>query len=185
MTTTPTRPRMAQHGWNRPEARNARGGGAGRIPLRRPYDWLAAGPVVLVGSSGCQIYAGNASGVGLGLVAARLLAQAMADHPADPALGAWAYASRFHRRYSPFLTGVALMFRLFRELGTEAIQAFVESGLFSPSLASQGLENTLGFVGLREWRAIVEGAIRERRYTRHRLRLCRRRRRSYEFCGYR
>ena len=53
-------------------------GGSGAIPLRRPHDRLADDRVALLGDAGCQVFPAHGSGVGAGLVAARLLADTLA-----------------------------------------------------------------------------------------------------------
>lgn len=53
-------------------------GGAGPIPLRRPFDRLADDQVVLLGDAGCQVFPAHGSGVGAGMIAARLLTDTLA-----------------------------------------------------------------------------------------------------------
>ena len=53
-------------------------GGSGAIPLRRAHDRLADERVALLGDAGCQVFPAHGSGVGAGLVAARLLADTLA-----------------------------------------------------------------------------------------------------------
>ncbi|MCB9563404.1 MAG: FAD-dependent oxidoreductase [Kofleriaceae bacterium] len=54
-------------------------GGAGAIPLRRPHDRLADDQVALLGDAGCQVFPAHGSGIGAGMLAARLLADVVAD----------------------------------------------------------------------------------------------------------
>jgi len=53
-------------------------GGSGAIPLRRAHDRLADERVALLGDAGCQVFPAHGSGVGAGLIAARLLADTLA-----------------------------------------------------------------------------------------------------------
>jgi flavin-dependent dehydrogenase len=53
-------------------------GGSGAIPLRRAHDRLADDRVALIGDAGCQVFPAHGSGVGSGLLAARLLADTLA-----------------------------------------------------------------------------------------------------------
>jgi flavin-dependent dehydrogenase len=53
-------------------------GGSGAIPLSRAHDRLADDRVALLGDAGCQVFPAHGSGVGSGLVAARLLADTLA-----------------------------------------------------------------------------------------------------------
>jgi flavin-dependent dehydrogenase len=65
---------VARHAWVGPRVF----GGAGPIPLRRAHDRLANEQVALLGDAGCQVFPAHGSGIGAGLVAARLLADTLA-----------------------------------------------------------------------------------------------------------
>jgi hypothetical protein len=53
-------------------------GGSGAIPLCRAHDRLADDRVALLGDAACQVFPAHGSGVGAGLLAARLLADTLA-----------------------------------------------------------------------------------------------------------
>lgn len=53
-------------------------GGSGAIPLRRSHDRLADDRVALLGDAACQVFPAHGSGVGAGMLAARLLADTLA-----------------------------------------------------------------------------------------------------------
>jgi menaquinone-9 beta-reductase len=53
-------------------------GGGGAIPLGRSHHRLADDRVALVGDSGCQVFPAHGSGIGAGMIAARLLADTIA-----------------------------------------------------------------------------------------------------------
>src|SRR5690606_38217140 len=75
-------------------------GGARALPLSRPDDLLARGSVALVGDAARQVFSAHGSGIGIGLVAARLLADTLAQGrtPRD-------YAVAFQRRWGGLLAG--------------------------------------------------------------------------------
>ena len=52
-------------------------GGSGLIPLRRPYSRFTAPGLALIGDSACQVFPAHGSGIGLGLIAGRMLADAV------------------------------------------------------------------------------------------------------------
>jgi flavin-dependent dehydrogenase len=64
---------VAQHAWVGERVF----GGSGAISLRRPHDRLASDRVALLGDAGCQVFPAHGSGVGAGLVAARMLADTL------------------------------------------------------------------------------------------------------------
>ena len=115
-------------------------GGVRLIPLRRPYERLAGPGLALVGDSGNMVYSAHASGIGMGLVAARLLADAVTGH-ADPGgeAATWAYSAAFHRRLGPRLGGMDVLRRLFRSLTGAEADGLLAAGFLAPGATATGL----------------------------------------------
>ncbi|MCZ7686273.1 MAG: tryptophan 7-halogenase [Sandaracinaceae bacterium] len=115
-------------------------GGQGAIPLRRPYRVLGAGGVALVGDAACQVYASHGSGVGMGLVAARALCDAL-ERAEDPgaAEALRGYSRAFHRRHGGLLAGADAFRRLSSSLRAEDIAQLIESGVFDARVFASGL----------------------------------------------
>ncbi|HEY3352279.1 MAG TPA: FAD-dependent monooxygenase [Polyangia bacterium] len=113
-------------------------GGARLIPLRRPYDRLAEGPVAALGDAACQVFPGHGSGVGLGLVAARLLADALAD-----GAGPWPYAVAWQRRYGGLAAAYGLLRRFAQALPPGALGRLMAAGLLDAETVRPGLEQRL------------------------------------------
>lgn len=115
-------------------------GGQGAIPLRRPYAVLGARGVALVGDAACQVYSSHGSGVGMGLVAARVLADAIegADDPGSDGV-LRAYSRSFARKHGALLAGADAFRRVSQSLAPEEIAELVTSGLFDARLFGSGL----------------------------------------------
>ncbi len=109
--------------------------GARAIPLRRPFDRLAHGPVALVGDAGCQVFSAHGSGIAAGLAAARLFAEALA---ADE--GAAGYEHRWHTRYGGLYATYDLFRRFSQSLAPRDIAALIEAGVLEPIGALAALE---------------------------------------------
>jgi len=75
-------------------------GGEGLIPIRRPYERLAAAGIALIGDAGCQVVPPTGCGIGGTLVAARMLADAVTGRDDPGGIEAtWAYQAAFqHER---------------------------------------------------------------------------------------
>ena len=58
-------------------AMSLRFGGQRAIPLGRPHDTLASDRVALVGDAARQVFSAHGSGIGAGMVAARMLVDAI------------------------------------------------------------------------------------------------------------
>lgn len=109
-------------------------GGARAIPLRRPYDRIAAGNVAALGDAACQVFSAHGSGIGIGLVAARMLADALAD-----GRGPEGYGVAFHRRWGGLLATYDLFRRFSQSLSTADVEAMLEAGLLDETAALAGL----------------------------------------------
>jgi flavin-dependent dehydrogenase len=126
-------------------------GGGAAIPLRRVYHRLTAPGVALIGDAACQVMAGHGSGIGFGLIAGRVLADAVrgAGDPGDPRV-LFRYQSRFLREHGPVFAGYDAVRRMSERLGTRGIERMFETGLFSAQLAEPGLHQQLGSPPLEE-----------------------------------
>ncbi len=101
-------------------------GGGREIPIRRPYDRLAQGKVALVGDAACQVFPPHGSGVGYGLVAARLLADALGE-----GCGVEGYATEFQRRYGGTLAAEDIFRRFQQGVTRDRLARLMSSGLIS------------------------------------------------------
>lgn len=116
-------------------------GGTGLIPLRRPYARLTTPGLALVGDAACQVFPAHGSGIGIGLIAGRMLAEALIDH-ADPGAAAalWSYQSAFHRTYGPTLVAYDAVRAMSTKLGSDGVAQMVRAGLLSEPMTRAGLD---------------------------------------------
>ena len=114
-------------------------GGARAIPLRRPFDRLASadGRIALLGDAAGQVFPAHGSGIGAGLVAARLLADALAD-----GRGAPGYALAWHRQFGGLLASYELFRRFSTTLSVEDLGRMMDLGLMDAALLRHGLAQT-------------------------------------------
>lgn len=116
-------------------------GGAGVIPLRRPYARFVAPGLALVGDAACQVFPGHGSGIGMGLLAGSLLADAVAG-AADPGdeRALWQYQATFQHRYGGLLAAYDAFRRMSTALGGAGVAKMVRAGLLTEDLARAGLD---------------------------------------------
>ncbi len=116
-------------------------GGYGVIPLRRPYARFTAPGLALVGDAACQVFPAHGSGIGLGLIAGRLLAEAVdgADDPGDEAT-LWRYQAAFHHELGGVLVSSDVFRRMSTAIGSAGVEALVRSGLMTETSAHAGLD---------------------------------------------
>ncbi len=116
-------------------------GGRGAIPVRRPYDTLGCAGVALIGDAACQVHASHGSGVGMGLLAARTLVDAVAkqDDPGSAASVA-RYTRAFHAEFGPLLCAADAFRRFVQQSSREDLTALVSRGLLDERLAMDALE---------------------------------------------
>ncbi len=118
----------AEHSW----VGEAEFGGTAIIPLRRPYARLGAEGIALIGNSACQVFPAHGSGVGTSLLAARLLADSVAQHD-DPGSheAVWGYQAAFHRGHGAWHNAYDVIRRMSAELSRAEVQRMVGAGLMS------------------------------------------------------
>lgn len=117
-------------------------GGQGAIPLRRAYALLGAARVALVGDAACQVYGTHGSGVGMHLIAARILADSIDGDPGAQA-GLDRYTRRFHRRYGGLLAGADAFRRLSQSLERGTVAGLMDVGLLDERVMGSGVEQRL------------------------------------------
>ncbi len=107
-------------------------GGSARIPIRRPYDRFAAEGVALLGDAACQTFPAHGSGVGSGLVAARMLADAVQpfDDPGCPE-AMWTYQATFQRERGGVHAAYDVLRRASQRLDEPTVAALMEHGLIN------------------------------------------------------
>lgn len=120
-------------------------GGSRAIPLRRPYTRLVAPGVALLGDSASQVFSAHGSGIGVGLNAARLLAEVVTESAGrgeDPGALAslWPYARRFHRQWGGLLANSDLVRRFSQSLSVNDQESLFASGLMAPHLVRATLQ---------------------------------------------
>jgi len=116
-------------------------GGFGVIPLRRPYARFTAPGLALVGDAACQVFPAHGSGIGVGLVAGRILAEAVGD-AADPGDEAalWRYQAAFQHELGGTLAAYDGIRRMSTALGAGGVAAMVDAGLMDESMTRAGLD---------------------------------------------
>lgn len=109
--------------------------GARAIPLRRPYDLLGKGNVALLGDAACQVFSAHGSGIGLGLIAARMLAETIAGGQ-----DGYAYNVAFHRKWGGLLATYELFRRFSQSLTAAELGAMIRAGLMDEATVRGALQ---------------------------------------------
>ena len=115
-------------------------GGGGLIPLRRPFDRFTTTGAALVGDAGCQVFSTHGSGIGNGMIAARLLADATADaaDPGDPGV-LWRYQAGYQRERGAHSAPFDVFRRLSQTWTPEDVEGLLATEVLSPALWSEGI----------------------------------------------
>lgn len=130
-------------------------GGSRAIPVRRPLDRLADGPVALLGDAGCQVFSAHGSGIGVGLVAARLLADTLAGGGTP-----WDYAVAWQRRWGGLIASYELFRQLSEQLSPDDLRQLMAAGLLDPELTAAGLTQRPVRVPPRKLPGLAAGLLR-------------------------
>jgi flavin-dependent dehydrogenase len=113
-------------------------GGHRAIPLGQPQPVLTRGRIVRLGDSAGQVFAAHGSGIAAGMVAARMLAEALADGegPND-------YAVRWMRTHGGVFAAYDCFRRFSQRISLEELRVLFQSGLIDEASAAAGLAQTL------------------------------------------
>lgn len=134
-------------------------GGQGAIPLRRPWERFAVPGAALVGDAACQVFPAHGSGVGPGLLAARVLAEQAAGHAdAGGAAAMHAYQAGYMREHGAVAAAYDVFRRLSQELDGAEVERLIATGLVSSASSVNGLAQRMPAAGAGEalrlvWRA--------------------------------
>lgn len=115
-----------------------RTGGARAVPLGRPHDVLAEGNVALLGDAAGQVFSAHGSGIAAGLLAARLLADTLAE-----GRGPEPYGVRWQRRYGGTLAAYDVFRRFSQGLSTDEVGALLDAGLLDAESSIAALRQEL------------------------------------------
>lgn len=130
-------------------------GGGRQIPIRRPYDVLARGRVALLGDAASQVFPPHGSGVGFGLVAARMLADAL-----DEERGVEGYAADFQRRHGGNLAAHDLFRRFQQDLPRHHLGHLMAAGLMTEQALLRALIQRSPRPGARDLARLLWGSRR-------------------------
>lgn len=126
-------------------------GGGGLIPVRRPYSQLASAGTALIGDAAGQLATIHGSGVGFGLIAARLLADATIgaiDPGSSQVTGT--YQSSFLREYGGSIAANDAVRRMSIVLGVDGVEKLYAKGLMTAEAAEPALHQKFGAPSLTE-----------------------------------
>lgn len=133
-------------------------GGGRVIPIGRPRPCLYRGRAVAIGDAALQVHAAHGSGVGAGLVGARMLAEALSAGE-----GLAGYNTRWQRAHGGLFAAADVFARMTRTLDGDDVHALITSGVLTPCLVKATLEQRDALPAWNELPTLLRGAARARR----------------------
>jgi len=136
-------------------------GGAGAIPLRRPWDTLGTAGVALVGDAASMVFPAHGSGVGAGLIAARLLGDAVAagTDPGSPAV-IRRYSQSFHQELGSLCVAYDAFRRATQDLSADELTALMAAGFLNEHTTGDALAQVMPGFALQRSLALGRAALR-------------------------
>lgn len=110
-------------------------GGSRAIPVRRPFDRLTDGRVVAIGDASSQVFPAHGSGIGAGMVAARTLADALAE-----GRGPHRWAAEWMRGEGGLFASYDVFRRFSQTMSARDLERLMETGLMDEATALAGKE---------------------------------------------
>ena len=130
-------------------------GGSRAIPLSRPVDQLVHQNVALLGDAARQVFTVHGSGIGLGMIAAKTLAETLcAGEPLQR------YRARWMRSYGALQATYEVFRRFSASLTEDEIRALVDAGLMNARSAGPTLQQRWPAVDPLAWAQSAVGAVR-------------------------
>ncbi len=127
-------------------------GGARAIPLARPRERLVRGNVIALGDVAGQVFSAHGSGIGAGLVAARMVGEALAKgRPYD-------YAVAWQRRFGGTFAAYDVVRRFSQTLSETDLRELMRAGLIDPISATAAMQQRFPSLGLRSSIRRLQGA---------------------------
>jgi flavin-dependent dehydrogenase len=127
-------------------------GGARAIPLARPRERLVRGNVIALGDVAGQVFSAHGSGIGAGLVAARMLGEALA------AGRPYTYAVQWQRRFGGTFAAYDVFRRFSQTLTEGELRELMRAGLIDPVSATAAMQQRFPSLGLTSTIARLQGA---------------------------
>jgi len=139
-------------------------GAPGRIPLRRPYDKLAEEGIALLGNSANMVFPAHGSGVGTGMIAAKILADCAKGHddPGD-AEALNDYCVAFQRRWGALLAVYDLFRRMSQNMTKEEVGDLLTLGILNKGSFMAGLDQRMPDASLEDLLETAAGAVKRPR----------------------
>jgi menaquinone-9 beta-reductase len=131
-------------------------GGARAIPLSRPVDRIVEGSTALLGDSARQVFTVHGSGIGIGLIAARVLADVLKEGaPLD------VYRVRWMRSYGALQATYEVFRRFSADLTVDELRVLVEAGLMNAKAAGPTMAQRWPAIDPAAWLVSGVGALKE------------------------
>ena len=137
-------------------------GGQALIPLRRPYDRFAAPGLALVGNAACHVFSAHGSGVGSGMIAGKILADAAMGH-SDPGCleVTWDYQAKFMRKIGAVNAAYDVLRRLAQSMDSEEIDRMVSASLLLPGTSRSAMDQRMPKLEARDGLQLIRAALNE------------------------
>lgn len=140
-------------------------GGHRAIPLRRPYAHLVSPGLALLGDAASQVYSTHGSGIGIGLIAARLLANVVGTayaggHDIGAIESLWDYPKKFHRKYGGLLASSDAFRRFSQTLSVPETATLFDRGILTVGMATDALAQKSPGVHPRETAGQLKGLVK-------------------------
>lgn len=129
-------------------------GGSRAIPVGAPLERFVRKNVVAIGDAARQVFSAHGSGIGAGLIAARLLADALAD-----GRGPKGYERDWQAEFGPLFASYAVFADFTRTLTVDDLADMMRSGLMDADMATAGLTQRMPPVEPRRLVAKVRGLL--------------------------
>jgi flavin-dependent dehydrogenase len=137
-------------------------GGQAMIPIRRPYDRFAAPGIALVGDAACQVFPAHGSGVGSGMIAGKMLADAAKGQEDPGSLEAtWNYQATFMRKIGAVNAAYDVFRKAVQKMDSVEMDRMVSASLLLPGASRKTLDQKMPSFEMRDQLPLMRAVSRE------------------------
>ncbi|KPA17725.1 geranylgeranyl reductase [Candidatus Magnetomorum sp. HK-1] len=134
-------------------------GGSARIPLHRPYNQFVTEGAALIGDAACHVFPAHGSGVGSGMIAARMLTDAISQYDDPGRLEAlWQYQARFQKDRGAVHAAYHVFSTMIQSMSEDDVKKLIEKGLMTKENIISSLNQQLPVPGIESILSMLVGS---------------------------
>ncbi len=134
-------------------------GGSARIPLSKPYRQFVSTGTAVLGDAACHVFPAHGSGVGSGMIAARILTDVISQYNDPGSLESlWHYQTRFQKERGTLHAAYHVFAKMVQSMSEKEVHTLIEKGLLTKENVFSSLNQQWPIPGVQSVLSIITGS---------------------------